>query len=104
MAMLPRLRPRRFYDLVVEVAIVRPGPIQGGMIHPFIRRRHGEEKWDYPHPDLKPILEKTCGVPIFQEQIMQIASTVGGFTPGEADELRRIMSSSWKQNDLMKGL
>lgn len=104
MSLLPRLRPKCFYDLVIEVAIVRPGPIQGGMIHPFIRRRHGQEPIFYPHPDLKPILEKTCGVPIFQEQIMQIASTVGGFTPGEADELRRIMSSSWKKAELMSGL
>jgi len=104
MGLLPRLKPRNFYDLVIEVAIVRPGPIQGGMIHPFIRRRDGKEKVTYPHPDLIPILSKTCGVPIFQEQIMQIASTVGGFTPGEADELRRIMSSSWKKHDLMQGL
>lgn len=104
MSLLPRLKPRNFYDLVIEVAIVRPGPIQGGMIHPFIRRRDGLEPVSYPHPDLKPILGKTCGVPIFQEQIMQIASTVGGFTPGEADELRRIMSSSWKKSDLMAGL
>ncbi|MGZ3722348.1 MAG: DNA polymerase III subunit alpha, partial [Bdellovibrionales bacterium] len=104
MSLLPRLKPKCFYDLVIEVAIVRPGPIQGGMIHPFIRRRHGQEKIHYPHPDLIPILQKTCGVPIFQEQIMQIASTVGGFTPGEADELRRIMSSSWKKADLMEGL
>jgi DNA polymerase-3 subunit alpha/error-prone DNA polymerase len=104
MGLLPRLKPKNFYDLVIEVAIVRPGPIQGGMIHPFIRRRDGKEPITYPHPDLKPILSKTCGVPIFQEQIMQIASTVGGFTPGEADELRRIMSSSWKKHDLMQGL
>ncbi len=104
MSLLPRLKPRTFYDLVIEVAIIRPGPIQGGMIHPFIRRRDGEEAVTYPHPDLIPILHKTCGVPIFQEQIMQIASTVGGFTPGEADELRRIMSSSWKKHDLMQGL
>ena len=104
MSLLPRLKPKCFYDLVIEVAIVRPGPIQGGMIHPFIRRRNGEEPVHYPHPDLKAILHKTCGVPIFQEQIMQIASTVGGFTPGEADELRRIMSSSWKKADLMQGL
>jgi DNA polymerase-3 subunit alpha/error-prone DNA polymerase len=104
MSLLPRLKPRNFYDLVIEVAIVRPGPIQGGMIHPFIRRRDGLEKVTYPHKALEPILEKTCGVPIFQEQIMQIASTVGGFTPGEADELRRIMSSSWKKHDLMEGL
>ncbi len=104
MSLLPRLKPKNFYDLVIEVAIIRPGPIQGGMIHPFIRRRDGEEAVTYPHPDLIPILHKTCGVPIFQEQIMQIASSVGGFTPGEADELRRIMSSSWKKHDLMQGL
>lgn len=104
MSLLPRLKPKTFYDLVVEVAIIRPGPIQGGMVHPYIRRRHGQEKVAYAHPDLKPILAKTFGVPIFQEQIMQIASTVAGFTPGEADELRRIMSSSWKKADLMSGL
>lgn len=104
MSLLPRLRPKCFYDLVISVAIVRPGPIQGGMVHPFIRRRHGLEKVTYPHPDLIPILEKTCGVPIFQEQIMQIATAVGGFTAGEADELRRIMSSSWKKHDLMQGM
>lgn len=104
MSLLPRLKPKCFYDLVIEVAIVRPGPIQGGMIHPFIRRRDGLEPIHYAHPDLKPILHKTCGVPIFQEQIMQIASAVAGFTPGEADELRRIMSSSWKKGELMAGL
>jgi len=104
MSLLPRLKPKTFYDLVIEVAIVRPGPIQGGMIHPFIRRRDKLEPVTYPHPDLEPILKKTCGVPIFQEQIMQIASAVAGFTPGEADELRRIMSSSWKKHDLMEGL
>ncbi len=104
MSLLPRLKPKTFYDLVIEVAIVRPGPIQGGMIHPFIRRRHGLEEVTYPHEDLRPILEKTWGVPIFQEQIMQIASKVAGFTHGESDELRRIMSSSWKKADLMHGL
>jgi len=104
MSLLPRLKPKNFYDLVIEVAIVRPGPIQGGMVHPFIRRRDGLEPVTYAHPDLRPILEKTCGVPIFQEQIMQMASAVAGFSPGEADELRRIMSSSWKKSDLMKGL
>lgn len=104
MSLLPRLKPQCFYDLVIEVAIVRPGPIQGGMIHPFIRRRDGLEPVTYPHKDLEPILKKTSGVPIFQEQIMQIATAVGGFTPGEADELRRIMSSSWKKHDLMEGL
>ncbi|MCB0385219.1 MAG: error-prone DNA polymerase, partial [Bdellovibrionales bacterium] len=104
MSLLPRFKPNCFYDLVIEVAIIRPGPIQGGMVHPFIRRRHGKEKVTYPHPDLEPILGKTLGVPIFQEQIMQIASTVCGFTPGEADELRRLMSSSWKHPDVMQGL
>ncbi len=104
MSLLPRLKPKTFYDLVIEVAIVRPGPIQGGMIHPFIRRRDGLEPVTYPHKDLEPILKRTSGVPIFQEQIMQIATAVGGFTPGEADELRRIMSSSWKKHDLMEGL
>src|SRR6202011_1203919 len=72
MAMLPRLRPRRFYDLVVEVAIVRPGPIQGGMVHPYLRRRNGEEPIDLPHAMLAPILERTLGVPLFQEQVMQL--------------------------------
>lgn len=104
MSLLPRLKPKEFYDLVVEVAIVRPGPIQGGMIHPYIKRRNKLEKVDYAHEDLKPILEKTYGVPIFQEQIMQMAAKVCGFSPGEADELRRIMSSSWKKSDLMHGL
>jgi error-prone DNA polymerase len=75
MAMLPRLRPERFYDLVIEVAIVRPGPIQGGMVHPYLRRRAGEEKVTFPHPSLRPILERTLGVPLFQEQVMQIAIT-----------------------------
>lgn len=104
MSLLPRLKPKNFYDLVVEVAIVRPGPLQGGMVHPYIRRRHGQEKVKYAHSDLEPILSKTFGVPIFQEQVMQVASTVCGFTPGESDELRRIMSSSWKKKGLMHGL
>lgn len=104
MSLLPRLKPKSFYDLVIEVAIVRPGPLQGGMVHPFLRRRDGIEEVSYAHPDLEPILRRTFGVPIFQEQIMQIAHTVCGFTPGEADELRRIMSSSWKKHDLMEGL
>ena len=104
MSLLPRLRPKKFYDLVVQVAIVRPGPLQGGMVHPYIRRRHGWEKVEYAHPSLRPILEKTEGIPIFQEQVIQVAVSVGGFTPGEADELRRIMSSSWKKKDLMHGM
>jgi error-prone DNA polymerase len=97
MAMLPRLQPRTFYDLVVEVAIVRPGPIQGGMVHPYLRRRNGEEPVEYPHPDLIPILERTLGVPIFQEQVMKIAIVGAGYTPGQADQLRRDMAA-WKKN------
>ncbi len=104
MSLLPRLKPANYYDLVVEIAIVRPGPIQGGMVHPYVRRRQGLEKVTYAHPALKRVLEKTFGVPIFQEQIMQIAVEVAGFTPGEADELRRIMSSAWKRKTLMDGL
>jgi len=96
MAMLPRLRPRCFYDLVIEVAIVRPGPIQGGMVHPYLRRRNGEEPPTVPHPMLAPILERTLGVPLFQEQVMQIAITGAGYTGGEADELRRDMAA-WRR-------
>src|SRR5690606_31576681 len=92
MAMLPRLRPQCFYDLVIEVAIVRPGPIQGGMVHPFLRRRNQEEDITYPHHDLKPILKRTLGVPLFQEQVMQIAITGAGYSGGEADQLRRDMA------------
>ena len=88
---LPRLAPRCFYDLVVEVALIRPGPIQGEMVHPYLRRRAGEEPITYPHPALEPILERTLGIPLFQEQGMQVAITAAGFTPGEADELRRAM-------------
>ena len=88
---LPRLKPRKFYDLVVEVAIIRPGPIQGDMVHPYLRRRAGEEQVTYPHPSLKPILERTLGVPLFQEQGMQVAIAAAGFTPGEADILRKAM-------------
>jgi error-prone DNA polymerase len=93
MSMLPRLRPRTFYDLVIEVAIVRPGPIQGNMVHPYLRRRQEKEKPDYVHPELKAILGRTLGVPLFQEQAMKIAIVAGGFTPGEADELRRSMAT-----------
>ncbi|MCA8236284.1 error-prone DNA polymerase [Burkholderia cenocepacia] len=96
MSMLPRLRPRTYYDLVIEVAIVRPGPIQGGAVHPYLKRRQGIEKVSYPKEDLKPALERTYGVPIFQEQVMQIAMIAAGFTPGEADELRRAMAA-WKR-------
>jgi error-prone DNA polymerase len=97
MAMLPRLRPARFYDLVIEVAIVRPGPIQGGMVHPYLRRRSGEEEVTVPHPLLEPILERTLGVPLFQEQVMQIAITGAGYSAGEADQLRRDMAA-WKRS------
>jgi error-prone DNA polymerase len=97
MAMLPRLRPRTFYDLVVQVAIVRPGPIQGGMVHPYLRRRTGEEPVSLPHPKLAPILGRTLGVPLFQEQVMQLAIVGAGYTGGEADQLRRDMAA-WRRN------
>ncbi|MCP9231038.1 error-prone DNA polymerase [Mesorhizobium sp. LMG 17147] len=93
MSMLPRLRPKNFYDLVIEVAIVRPGPIQGDMVHPYLRRRQGKEKPEYPKPELEKILGRTLGVPLFQEQAMKIAIVAGGFRPGEADELRRAMAT-----------
>ena len=96
MAMLPRLKPQSFYDLVIEVAIVRPGPIQGGMVHPYLRRRQGMEPVDYPSEAVKGVLERTLGVPIFQEQVMQLAIVAAGFTPGEADQLRRSMAA-WKR-------
>ena len=96
MAMLPRLRPRCYYDLVIEVAIIRPGPIQGDMVHPYLRRRNGEEAVDYPSDDVKGVLQRTLGVPIFQEQVMQLAIVAAGFTPGEADQLRRAMAA-WKR-------
>ena len=100
MSMLPRLKPRAFYDLVIEVAIVRPGPIQGGMVHPYLRRRCGEESVDYPSEDLRQVLEKTLGVPLFQEQAMRIAIVAAGFTPGEADKLRRAMASFKRLGDI----
>ena len=93
MSMLPRLKPRTYYDLVIEVAIVRPGPIQGDMVHPYLRRRDGKEKVFYPSKDLKKVLHKTLGVPLFQEQAMKIAIVAAGFTPGEADGLRRAMAT-----------
>jgi hypothetical protein len=93
MATLPRLRPRKFYDLVVEVALIRPGPIQGGSVHPYIRRRNGQEPVTYLHPLLEKALGKTLGVPIFQEQMMQMAIDVAGFTGAEADQLRQAMGS-----------
>jgi error-prone DNA polymerase len=97
MAMLPRLQPRTFYDLVIEVAIVRPGPIQGDMVHPYLRRRKGEEEIFYPHRKLERILKKTLGVPIFQEQVMKLAVEAAGYTPGEADQLRRDMAA-WRKS------
>jgi error-prone DNA polymerase len=96
MSMLPRLRPSKFYDLVIEVAIVRPGPIQGGMVHPYLRRRAGKEDARPPHECLREILDRTLGVPLFQEQVMQIAMVGAGYTPGEADQLRRDMAA-WKK-------
>ncbi|WP_284743787.1 error-prone DNA polymerase [Amycolatopsis sp. RTGN1] len=104
LATLPRLRPREFYDLVVEVALIRPGPIQGGSVHPYIRRRRGEEKWQHAHPLLASSLDRTLGVPLFQEQVMQMAVDVASFTPAEADQLRRAMGakrSSAKMKALM---
>jgi error-prone DNA polymerase len=93
MATLPRLRPRCFYDLVVEVALIRPGPIQGDSVHPYIRRRHGREPVTYPHPSLADALGRTLGIPLFQEQLMQVAVAAANFTPAEADQLRRAMGS-----------
>jgi error-prone DNA polymerase len=93
MATLPRLKPRVFYDLVVEVALIRPGPIQGGSVHPYIKRRNGVEPVTYDHPSMEPALRKTLGVPLFQEQLMQLAVDCAGFSPAEADELRRAMGS-----------
>ncbi len=93
MATLPRLRPEKFYDLVIEVALIRPGPIQGGSVHPYMRRRHGDEQPDLPHESMRHALGKTLGVPLFQEQMMQIAMDCAGFTPTEADRLRQAMSS-----------
>lgn len=93
MSMLPRMKPTCFYDLVIEVAIVRPGPIQGDMVHPYIRRRNGEEAVDYPSEEIRSILERTLGVPLFQEQAMELAIVAAGFTPGEADLLRRTMAT-----------
>ncbi len=96
MAMLPRLKPRTFYDLVIEVSIVRPGPITGGMVHPYLRRRNGEEEVVYPHEVLEPVLKKTLGVPLFQEQVMKLAVVAADYTPGEAERLRRDMAA-WRR-------
>jgi error-prone DNA polymerase len=97
MAMLPRLKPRCYYDLVIEVAIVRPGPIQGDMVHPYLTRRKSGEPVHYPRREVEEVLQRTLGVPIFQEQVMQLAITAAGFTPGEADALRRAMGA-WKRS------
>ena len=96
MAMLPRLKPKCYYDLVIEVAIVRPGPIQGGMVHPYLKRRQNPALAIYPKPEVRSVLERTLGVPIFQEQVMQLAVVAAGFTPGESDQLRRSMAA-WKR-------
>jgi error-prone DNA polymerase len=100
MSMLPRLKPKHFYDLVVEVAIVRPGPIQGKMVHPYLRRRNGDERVEYPSQAVREVLEKTLGVPLFQEQAMKLVVVAAGFTPGEADRLRRAMGA-WKRTGLI---
>ena len=97
MAMLPRLKPACYYDLVIEVAIIRPGPIQGEMVHPYLRRRNGEEAVDYPSEEVRGVLERTLGVPLFQEQVIKLAMVAAGFTPGEADQLRRSMAA-WKRH------
>ena len=100
-SMLPRLKPACFYDLVIEVAIVRPGPIQGGMVHPYLRRRQGEESVCYPNQAIREVLEKTLGVPLFQEQAMRLAVVAAGFTPGEADQLRRAMGA-WRRTGVIQ--
>jgi error-prone DNA polymerase len=97
MAMLPRLKPRHFYDLVIEISLVRPGPITGGMVHPYLRRRDELEPVEYPHPSLKPVLARTLGVPLFQEQVMKLAIIGADYTPGEADQLRRDMAA-WRRS------
>jgi error-prone DNA polymerase len=101
MAMLPRLKPKNFYDLVIEISIVRPGPITGGMVHPYLRRRQDKEEVTYPHDLLRPVLERTLGVPLFQEQVMRLAMVVADYTPGEADQLRRDMAA-WHRTGRME--
>lgn len=103
MATLPRLKPRTFYDLVIEIALIRPGPIQGDAVHPYIRRRNGLEPVTYPHPTLEPALKRTLGIPLFQEQLMQLAITAAGCTPAEADQVRRAMGSK-RSAEKMEGL
>jgi error-prone DNA polymerase len=100
---LPRLKPSSFYDLVVQIAIIRPGPIQGQMVHPYIRRRRGEEKVQYLHPDLEPVLKRTLGIPLFQEQGMKVAITMAGFTPAQADKLRKVMGFK-RATDHLEGI
>jgi len=102
MAMLPRLRPACYYDLVIEVAIIRPGPIQGEMVHPYLRRRHGLEPVSYPSEEVRGVLERTLGVPLFQEQVIKLAMVAAGFSPGEADQLRRSMAT-WKRGGGLQG-
>ncbi|HKY06811.1 MAG TPA: error-prone DNA polymerase, partial [Candidatus Binatia bacterium] len=101
MAMLPRLKPKNFYDLVIQISIVRPGPITGGMVHPYLRRRQDKEAVTYPHKLLEPVLERTLGVPLFQEQVMRLAMVVADYTPGEADQLRRDMAA-WHRTGRME--
>jgi error-prone DNA polymerase len=101
-SMLPRLKPQTYYDLVIQIAIVRPGPIQGDMVHPFLKRRNGEESIEYPSPEIEEVLSRTLGVPIFQEQVIKIAMVAAGFTGGEADQLRRAMASWKKTGQLMQ--
>src|SRR5437879_10063726 len=91
MSCLPRMRPERFYDIVVQVAIIRPGPIVGNMVHPYLRRRQGRQAVTYPHPTLEPVLRRTLGVPLFQEQLLRMAMIAAGFSGGEAEDLRRAM-------------
>src|SRR5690606_4132870 len=102
MNMLPRLRPRKFYDLVIEVAIVRPGPIQGDMVHPYLRRRDSLEEPEYPDPKVEAVLKRTLGIPIFQEQVIQLVMVAAKFSGGEADQLRRAMARWGKSGELMQ--
>ena len=101
MAMLPRLKPACFYDLVIEIAIIRPGPIQGDMVHPYLRRRKGEEEVSYPNEEVKRVLKRTIGIPLFQEQVIKLAVVAAGFSPGEAEVLRRSITS-WNQDNVIE--
>ena len=100
MSMLPRLKPQCFYDLAIEVSLVRPGPIQGDLVHPYLRRRNGEEPVEYPDDRIRAVLEKTLGVPLFQEQAMRLVVVAASFTPGEADQLRRAMGA-WRRRGVI---